>query len=132
MSWVRRQKIASQLKQELSDIINYRVSDPRVGKVTITEVNVRPDMKTAMVKYCKFMEGALEEPSADLIAESEKAIESAQAFIFSSLRKRLSLRYLPHLFFRYDRSFEGSAKVWHLISQLESETGEKTADRGQK
>lgn len=118
MSLVRRQKIASQLKSEISDIINRKISDPRIGKLTITDVQVRPDMKTALVKYCKFMEGSPGEASEEVVKDVEAAVLSAQAFIFSNLRKRMALRYLPNLFFNYDHSFEGSARVWNIISHL--------------
>ena len=95
-------------------LLQRELKDPRLGFVTVTEVDVTPDLKHAKV-YVSVL-GPEEQWAA-----SFKALESARGFVWSWLRRNLDLRTTPELLFRPDRSMEHAAHIQALFRQLASE-----------
>ena len=110
------------IKEEISVVLQRQLKDPRLGFVTVTEVDTTPDLKHAKVFV------SVLGPEAQW-ATSFKALESARGFVWSWLRRHLDLRVTPALSFRPDRSMEHAARMQTLLAGLRSERG-AAAERG--
>ena len=88
---------------ELADIIQRRLKDPRHGFITVTGVEVAPDLRSARVFISTLDDAELDASLATL--------ERASGFIRSELGQRIRLRYTPELRFRPDRSAERAMRV---------------------
>ena len=111
MSNMRAERVGEQMKKEVMDIINNKVKDPRVGFLTITDVELTNDLSHAKV-YLTVL-GSNKE-----IDNTFKALEKAKGFIKSELGSRMRLRIVPELFFEYDESIEYGNKIEKMIQDL--------------
>ncbi len=106
----RPDRVADQIRIEVSDILAKKAADPRVKWVTIQHVTISPDLRHAKLFVTV--------PSAEKASEKEAlfGLKQATGFIRSELARRLSLRRIPELIFLFDRDSE---QVSHLLSLLE-------------
>lgn len=104
----RSRRIAEQIQRELSDIIRLELNDPRVGMITITDVDVSPDHSHAKVFFTLLGSGAK-------IEETCGALQHAAGFLRSRLAHSMKLRTTPQLRFEYDASVERGARLSRLI-----------------
>ncbi len=111
----RPERVAEQIKKEVSMILHERVSDPRIGFLSITSVDVSPDLKNAKI----FVSVLGDE---NVRKETLEGLKSATSFIRSELGEVLKLRFVPEIVFVYDKSLESGSRVLSLISKLERET----------
>ncbi len=93
----RSQRIAEQIQRELAEIIRLELKDPRVGMITLTDVEVTPDYSHAKIYFTRLGEHA---ENATIL----KALEHASGFLRSELAHRMRLRIVPQLHFEYDES----------------------------
>lgn len=107
----RKQRVSELLKQTISDIIGQDIKDPRVQGVTITDVVMSPDLKSAKVFFSSLNDGKV-----DLHTEG---LSKAEGFIRRRLKEELDLKYIPLLTFFYDSSFDYSDKISKLIKDIE-------------
>lgn len=114
MSNMRAERVGEQMKQEIMDIVNNKVKDPRVGFLTITDVELTNDLSHAKV-YLTVL-GSNKE-----IDNTFKALEKAKGFIKSELGSRMRLRIIPDLTFKYDKSIEYGNKIERMIQDLHKE-----------
>ncbi len=118
----RTQQVGEFLREELTDIIRREVKDPRVGFVTLTRVEVSPDLRSARVFVSVF--GTDDEHVATLAA-----LRSAAGFIRHHLRPRLRMRHIPDLEFHDDRSMEYAEQIGRTLRELSSRgTSRSVAD----
>jgi ribosome-binding factor A len=110
MSEARSRRIESEIQRVLAALIAREVKDPRVGNVTITSVQVAPDMGTARVYFTPF---ASLQPSGQV----RLGLTHAASFLRGELGRRLSLRHAPRLEFVFDDSVEGAARLTTLIDR---------------
>ncbi len=108
----RADRVSDQMKQEIADILMRKLKDPRVGFVTVTDVAVADDLRNATVYVSIY--GSDAEKQASL-----KGLRSAAAFIRSELGKRMRMRYLPELLFRFDATVERGAHIMELLREIE-------------
>ncbi len=106
----RSRRVAEQVQRELAEIIRLELKDPRVGMVTLTDVEVTTDYTHAKVYFTLF--GDQEKADATL-----HALEHAAGFLRSELAHRLKFRTVPQLHFKYDTSVERGIKLSNLIDQ---------------
>jgi ribosome-binding factor A len=106
----RCQRVASQIKRELADLIRLEVKDPRVGWVTVDDVEVSRDLSVAKVYI-----SSLEE---DQLKESLEALKAAAPFLRHELGKRLKLRLIPELRFYKDTAIESGLRITKLLDQI--------------
>lgn len=106
----RSQRVADRIQVELSDIIHRRMKDPRTGFVTITGVEVSPDLRAAKVYF-----SALDE---ETLTTNLETFERAKGFLRSQLGQRLHLRHTPELMFYPDHSAEHGLRVESLLKEL--------------
>ena len=104
----RSRRIAEQVQRELSDIIRLELKDPRVGMITLTDVEVSLDQSQAKVFFT-----VLGEPSR--IADATEGLQHAAGFLRSQLAHRMKLRLVPQLQFKYDESVERGMRLSQLI-----------------
>lgn len=114
----RTDRLNQQIKQEICDILRRKVSDPRLYSLTVTGVEVRSDLKSAIVKVCRMMTDPSHEPDAQDRKEVLQALKSARSFIFEHLRKRLEIRFIPDLIFEYDFSLAESSHLWGRMKHM--------------
>jgi ribosome-binding factor A len=106
----RASRIADQIQRDLSGLIRQEVKDPRVGLVTITDVEVNRDLS-----HAKIYISALAEVAA--IEQSVEALQHAAGFLRHELSRTLKIRSVPQLQFLYDESIERGVRLSHLIDQ---------------
>lgn len=104
----RSRRIAEQIRRELSDIIRLELKDPRVGMITITDVEVSQDHAIARVFFTLLGDAAK-------IKETGDALQHATGFLRTELAQRIKLRIVPQLQFKYDVSVERGMRVSRLI-----------------
>ena len=110
MSHGRPQKVADLIQRELSDLLHREVRDPRVGMVTITAVDVSPDLSHAKVFFT-----ILEKEKQN---ETTNALQRAAGFLRSQLAHRIKLYATPELRFVYDESIERGDHLSQLIDSV--------------
>ena len=104
----RAQRVGDQIQRELADLLRNEVKDPRVGRVTVTEVDVTGDLAHATVRFTHL---AGKEHAADTVA----ALARTAGFLRSALSRRLDLYSVPQLHFVYDDSIETGMRLSQLI-----------------
>lgn len=109
----RTERVNELLRTELSKLIQRNVKDPRIaeGLTSITEVQVAPDLRNAVV-YISHL-GRPEERD-DVLA----GLARASHFLQAELRHRLAMRAVPGLHFRFDPSIERGARLASLINEV--------------
>ena len=119
----RIQRVSSLMRQEISQLLQRQVKDPRLGSfVAVTEVSLSPDLRYARV-FVSCM-GSEEEKQAML-----SGLVAASSFLRSQLAKRLRLRRVPELSFQWDDSIERGAHLLQLIDEVSADsTQERHSD----
>jgi ribosome-binding factor A len=107
----RQKRLGELLKHEISDLILREIKDPRIGFVSITEVEVSADLKHAKVFVSVL--GSESERKASIAG-----LKSATGFVRREIGERLRLKYVPELIFLYDNSIERGAHILELIDSL--------------
>ncbi len=106
----RSRRIAEQIQRELAEVIRLELKDPGVrGMVTITEVEVSLDQAHAKVFFTLLDDQKIEETAAGL--------KRASGFLRTHLARRLKLRTVPTLEFKYDASVERGMRLSRLIDE---------------
>ena len=111
MQGKRLERVNQLVKEEISMLLQRELKDPRLGFVTVTGVDVTPDLKQAKVFVSVL-------GTEEQWGQSFKALESARGFIWAWLRKHLDLRVTPEILFRPDHSMEHAARMQHLLAGL--------------
>jgi ribosome-binding factor A len=107
----RSQRVASQIKSEISWLIEHKLRDPSKGFITVTRVRLSPDLKTASIYYSVL--GSDHERDS-----SEKALKRAKSFLKHELGNRINLRVVPELRFFYDDSLDYADKIETLLKKI--------------
>ena len=110
MSRGRPQKVADLIQRELSDLIRREVRDPHVGMVTLTSVDVAPDLSHAKVFFTLLDSGKKD--------DTARALQRAAGFLRSQLSHRMNMYTTPALRFVYDESVERGDRLSRLIDSV--------------
>ena len=124
--FARSDRVAEQMRRELADLLQFEVKDPRVGMVSVTGVDVSRDLAHARVFVTVLNTPSASDEANDALSspgdldkleveENLKALNQAAGFLRTLLAKRLALRSVPKLQFRYDSSIENGAQLSSLI-----------------
>jgi len=105
--FARSDRVAEQIQRELADLLQFEVKDPRVGRVTVTEVEVTGDLAHAKIYYSAKVGSP----------EIQQGLEKSAGFLRSQLSKRMLLRTVPQLHFIYDASIDRGMKISQLIDE---------------
>ena len=117
MTTRRQRQVAELLHEEISLLIQRRARDPRLGFVTVTGVEMSPDLRVAHV-YVSVL------GSDDDVRQSLESLRRAAGFFRRELGASLSLRYLPELNFRLDDTLERALRIDQLLESLQEKTRE--------
>lgn len=118
MSQLRIEKIQELMKQEISQIILRELKDPRIGFVTVTQVEVTGDLREAKV-YVSIM------GSEEQIKDTWRGLQSSLGFIRREVGQRIRLRVTPELSFLLDKSLDYSAHIQELLVKIKKEETEE-------
>jgi ribosome-binding factor A len=110
LSTQRTYRVGELIQQEISAIILRGLRDPRVGFVTITSVDVTSDLRYAKVYFTVMGE------DSDA-SETQQGLDSAVPFLRRELGKRLKLRHVPELVFKYDTSISYGNHIESLLKE---------------
>jgi len=106
----RPERIAEQIREEVSQIILGDLLDRRVGLVTVTDVELSPDLRHARV-YVSVV------GSDRQIRESIEALRSAAGFVRRELGLALRLRHTPHLHFVHDETVRTASRIEEILKE---------------
>lgn len=120
---LRRERVAEEIRAELSEILQHEMRDPRMGWVTVIRVEMSPDLAYAKVFVSIY--GSESDQAA-----SFQVLERAAGFIRAELGRRVRLRQTPELHFRTDDSIVQSQRIQDLLKRtpIPPETPETGAD----
>lgn len=121
VSKVRGQRIADRIREELSEILLLESMDPRLGGITVTDVEVDRELDYANV-YVSAIEGSAR--SREIL----NGLGHAAGFLRSELSKRIQLRSFPRLRFHWDPTAEKAESIDRLFQQLQEEEQAKKQD----
>ncbi len=107
----RARRVGEQIQRELAELVRSELKDPRVGMVTIMDVEVSADLAHAKVYVSSL------EPEEDLDA-AVAALNHAAGFLRGRLGRRLHIRTVPELRFLRDDSVERGVRLTHLIDEV--------------
>jgi ribosome-binding factor A len=110
----RTERVASELRASIARLLREEVTDPRIGLVTITRVDVAPDLSHAIVFW-----SALGAHGEEATQASQDGLESAAAFLRRRAARDLTLKRMPELRFRYDPSLAQGQHTLDLLRTLE-------------
>lgn len=117
----RSQRVKEQILRELAELIRLEVKDPRVGFITLTDVEITPDYAHAKV-YFTSMTGEAE------LAETLAGLRRASGFLRRELGRRVRIHTTPELHFHYDKSVEQGSRMSQLIDQVIREDAVRGGD----
>ena len=121
----RLDKVAEAIRQEVSLILNEKLKDPRVGFVTITNVELSKDFRNAKVFFSVLGE------DKDY-KRTKEALDSALGFIRRLISERVNLRFAPEIIFREDRSGEYSVRIQEVLDEIKELNEPKKSHRRNK
>jgi len=118
-SKVRLKRIADRILQELSEmLVTGRISDPRLGAVFITDVNVDRELYFANI-YVSSLDGR------DQASTILQGLEHASGFLRSNLSQKIELRSFPKLRFFWDETPEHAERIERLLDNLKQQSTEQ-------
>jgi ribosome-binding factor A len=109
----RTERLAEELREEVALLIASELKDPRIGFVTVTRVEVTPDLRTARI-YVGVL-GTEKQRTTSLAG-----LKQGAGFLRRALGRTLRLRYTPELLFQYDEGLEASDRVAKLLAEIGS------------
>ena len=113
---LRHDRVKQAIKREVSSIISSELRDPRMGFVTITSVDMSPDMRYAKVFYSVM-------GNTQQHKQTKGALDSALGLIRKLVAERVQLRFAPELSFHEDLSTEYSAHMQEVFDKLKDLDG---------
>jgi ribosome-binding factor A len=119
MQGKRTERVGHLIQMELGQLILHRVKDPRLGFITITHVNVTPDLRSAAVFYSSLGDEKARK-------ESQLALDKATGFLQKEIGVALELRYTPKLKFMYDDSIDRGLEIDKVLRDIQSKERSKT------
>ena len=115
-------RVADQIQRDLSEIIAFELKDPRVGMITITEVQVTPDYAHAKVFFTMLSD------KKDDIKNTVSGLTAASGYIRGQLGRRLTIHTLPELHFVHDTSTARGIEMSKLIDEANANRAKDAED----
>ncbi|KAF0820417.1 MULTISPECIES: 30S ribosome-binding factor RbfA [unclassified Cytobacillus] len=115
---LRANRVGEQMKKELGEIISRKIKDPRVGFVTVTDVQVTGDLQQATV----FISVLGDEEQRE---NTLRGLAKAKGFIRSEIGQRIRLRKTPEILFEFDESIDYGNRIESLLHQIQDEDRSK-------
>ncbi len=112
----RTERVSELVREEVARVLREDVQDPRIRLVTLTRVDVAPDLSNALVFW-----SALDAESDEELASVQQGLDGAAAFVRGRLARVLSLKRTPELRFRHDPSLELGTRTLALLREISNE-----------
>ena len=112
----RADRVAEQLRSELALLLAREVHDPGIGFVTLTRVQVSPDLQSARIFYTALGDETARKNSA-------RALDRAAPFLRHQIGARLRFKRVPELKFLYDESIAGQDRIEQLLNEIRAGAG---------
>ncbi|GAB1666960.1 30S ribosome-binding factor RbfA [Mannheimia haemolytica] len=116
----RSDRVAQELQKEVAVILQREVKDPRIGMVTVSDVEVSRDLA-----YAKIFVTFLFDNDAEAIKQGMQGLEKASPYIRTLLGKAMRLRIVPELRFIYDESLVEGMRMSNFVSSVIKNDEEK-------
>ncbi len=110
----RIDRLGDLIREEISSLLIREIKDPRIGLLTITDVEVSRDIRTAKVFYTVGGDRGARE-------QTQRGLESAVGFIKTAIAHNLTIKRVPELTFIYDSSLEYGQKIDRILEGLKEE-----------
>ena len=120
----RTERISEALREELAELIEYEMADPRVGSAVVTDVHISPDKRHALVRVGVHTAGE----SAGAIL----ALDTAKSFLKRELSKRLQMYRIPELHFEADALAEAGDRMEQLLKRIKKGRPRDASDAPEK
>ncbi len=114
VSKLRLQRINERIREELSEMLIQEISDPRLGGISVTDVEVDRELAYANV-YVSAVEGS------ERAKEILQGLAHARGYLRRELSRRVELRTFPQLRFHWDPTFERAERIERLFAEIEDE-----------
>ncbi|SIN72592.1 30S ribosome-binding factor RbfA [Salinivibrio sp. ES.052] len=123
----RTDRVGHQLQKEIALILQREIKDPRIGMVTVSDVQISRDLAYAKV-FVTFLTVDEQAPT-----ESLKALNEASGYIRSLVGKAIRLRITPELTFVFDESLTEGIRISNLVSKaVRSDNERRDDDKGEE
>jgi len=109
---IRPSRVANAMRKEIGLILQRELRDPRLGFITITKVEVSPDLREAKAYYSVL-------GSDKQVKSSAIALGRAKGYIKKLVGDRIKLRYVPSISFYKDKGIEYGARVEEILTEIE-------------
>ena len=110
----RTDRVASLIQVVIGEILQKKLKDPRLGFVTVTGVDLTPDLKLARVFYTVLGKESQK-------GNTQRALENAAGFLQRGVAEELKLRFTPKLSFHFDGAFEEGMRIERILGELHRE-----------
>ena len=107
----RAQRVGDQIQRELAELLRLQVKDPRIGMVTVTAVEVSPDLSHAKVFFTHLA-------GKEHASEAVEALQRTGGFLRTELSRHLKLYSVPQLHFVYDDSIAGQDRIEQILNDI--------------
>ncbi len=118
---LRIEKLQELIKQEMSKMLLKELKDPRIGFVTVTDVEMTGDLREAKI-YVSVMGGA------EQVKSSLEGLNSALGFVRREIGQRIRLRFTPEISFALDTSLDYGDHIQKLLLQVEGDKNDNHVD----
>ena len=112
-SSIRVQRVADLIRREVANTLCKEITDPRLQALSITAVDVSPDLRNAKVYFTLLDDSKIDDVN--------KALEKAAGFLRRAVASQCELRYVPKLIFKYDNKLSQAESLVSLISDANQE-----------
>jgi ribosome-binding factor A len=112
---VRRvERVSQEIRDEIATMIGRELKDPRIGFVTVTRVDLTPDLRFARVYVSVLGDKAQQDKSLE-------GLKQATGFVRREVGRRLRMRLTPEVQFIYDKGVDATARVAHLLDEVKDD-----------
>ena len=120
-SFSRKDRVSEQIRRELAELIRTELKDPRVGMISITDVEVTADYAHAKIFFSSLA-------GSENLTAVMTGLEKASGLLRRELGKRISIHTTPQLHFVFDHSLERGADLSKLIQEAVAISGKTDPD----
>lgn len=114
MSVRRVERVSQEIRDEVATMIGRELKDPRIGFVTVTRVELTPDLRFARVYVSVLGDKAQQEKSLE-------GLKQAAGFVRREVGRRLRMRLTPDVQFVYDKGVDATARVANLLDEVKGD-----------
>ena len=122
----RSHRLSDLLRAEVSNVMLREVGDPLLRGLTVSEVDIKPDLRSAIVFLSKMTADNSETLPLSEVEKIQKGLKRSSSFIYEKVKSRLGLRAMPALRFEYDERLSRLSYIWGRTKKLSMVSEETT------